>query len=300
VTIEPRLIVSGLAFPEGPTYLGDGEVVVTEIRGQCVTRCSEGSSSVIAQTGGGANGSTLAADGSLYIANNGGLSLGPGGYWLAPGGLEEGRIQRVRLDGACEDLPALPGDPPHRPNDLCFGPDGKLYFTDPRNWEDFANFLMGRVYRLDVAAGEADVIAEVPMFCNGIGFGPDGRLHVAQSNIMKVIVFDWTPAGVGEPQEFATLERGFPDGFCFAANGDAYVCGSLGDVIQVYDVDGKHKQSIEFPEHTHPTNACIGDGTLYVTCSGTGELVAFDLGIDPLPLYPFRTGDVFGLYKPIG
>ena len=288
MTPEPRVVVSGLGFPEGPTYLGDGAVAVTEIRGQCVTRCSEGASSIIAKTGGGANGAMLAADGSLYVANNGGLSLGPGGYWKAPGGLEEGRIQHVTLDGACEDLPALPGDPPHRPNDLCFGPDGKLYFTDPRNWEDFANFLPGHIWRLDVATHEAEVIAEVPMFCNGIGFGLDGRLYVAQSNIMKIIAFDWTPEGVGEPQEFVTLPKGFPDGFCFAANGDLYACGSLGDVIQVYDVDGTHKETIEFPEHTHPTNACIGDGNLDVTCSETGELVAFDLGIEALPLYPFR------------
>lgn len=288
MTSAPRVVVSGLGFPEGPTYLGGGELVVTEIRGRCLTRCSDGSATVIAKTGGGANGSTLAADGSLYVANNGGLSLGPEGYWFAPGGLEEGRIQRVTLDGGIEDLPALPGDQPHRPNDLCFGPDGKLYLTDPRNWEDFANLMVGRLYRLDVSTGGADVIAEVPMFCNGIAFGPDGRLYVAQSNIMKIIAFDWTPSGVGDPVEFATLERGFPDGFCFAASGDLYACGSMGHVIEVFDADGARKETIEFPEHTEPTNCCIGDGTLYVTCSGTGELVAFDRGLEALPLHPFR------------
>ena len=289
MSVQPRVIVSGLGFPEGPVFLGKGEVTVTEIRGQCVTRCSEGSKTLVAKTGGGANGATLGADGELWVANNGGLSLGPGGYWHAPGGLIEGRIQRVTLDGGCEDLPDLAGGAPHRPNDICFGPDGKLYFSDPRNWEDFANLEVGRVWRLDPETREAEVIADVPMFCNGIGFGLDGRLYVAQSNIMKVIAYDWTPEGLGEPEEFVTLPRGFPDGFCFAANGDLYACGSMGDVIQVYDAEGKLKETMEFPEHTEPTNACIGDGTLYVTCSGTGELIAFDLGIERLPLYPFRS-----------
>ncbi len=288
MSAEPRVIVEGLGFPEGPTYLGAGEVAVTEIHGQCVTRCSEGTSSIIAKTGGGPNGATLAADGAIWVANNGGLSAGPGGYWSPPEGLIDGRIQRVTLDGACENLADLPGELPHRPNDLCFGPDGKLYFSDPRNWEDFANFKVGRIWRLDIRTRNAEVIADVPMFCNGIGFGIDGRLYVAQSTIMKLLAFDWSPDGIGEPAEFATLPRGFPDGFCFAADGDCYVCGSMGDVIQVFDAGGALKETIEFPERSEPTNCCIGDGVLYVTCSGTGELLAFDCGVDALDLYPFR------------
>lgn len=287
MTVEPRIIVSGLGFPEGPTYLGNGELAVTEIRGQCVTRCSEGSSSVIAKTGGGANGATLGEDGALWVANNGGLSLGPGGYWFAEPFID-GKVQRVTLEGSCETVSDLPGEDPRRPNDLCFGPDGKLYVTDPRNWDDFANFKMGRIWRLDPHTRAADVVAEVPFFCNGIAFGADGRLYVAQTNIMKIIAFDWTANGLGEPADFATLPKGFPDGFAFAANGDAYVCGATGDVLQVFDADGTLKETVQFPEHSEPTNCCLGDGVLYVTCSGTGQLLAFDVGIEALPLYPFR------------
>ncbi|MCA1830361.1 MAG: hypothetical protein LC663_02435 [Actinobacteria bacterium] len=46
--------------------------------------------------------------------------------------------------------------------------------------------------------------------------------------------------------------------------------------------------TIETGEHTEPTNCCLGDGVLYVTLSGSGELVACDVELEPLPLYPFR------------
>jgi gluconolactonase len=286
---EPRVLATGLGFPEGPTYLGDGSVAFTEIRGQCVSRYANGSTTLVAKTGGGANGATLDGDDAIWVANNGGLSLGQGGYWkLDP--LLEGRIQKVTLDGACVDVvPDLPGEPPHRPNDLCFGPDGKLYFTDPRNWEDLANLQVGRVCRLDPATGDVEILAEVPLFPNGIAFGPDpSRLYVAQTMGMKIIAFDWSPEGLGEPREWAALPTGFPDGFCFSAGGDCYACGATGDVIQIFDADGALKQTVEFPKGTDPTNACLGDGTLYVTGSTSGELLAFDLGVEPLPLFPFR------------
>lgn len=287
---EPRVLATGLAFPEGPAYLGDGALVLTEIRGQCVTLYAHGASSVVAKTGGGANGATLGSEGSIWVANNGGVSLGHGGYWLNPSGLEEGRIQRVTRDGSCVDIAVdLPGEPPHRPNDLCFGPDGKLYFTDPRNWEDIANLLTGRVCRLDPATGATEVLADVPLFPNGIAFGLDpSKLYVAQTMGMKIVEFPWSPDGLGEPRDWATLPAGFPDGFCFAANGDCYACGATGDVVQVFDADGTLKETIEFPKATDPTNACLGDGILYVTGSTSGELLAFDIGVEPLPLFPFR------------
>ena len=286
---EPRVLATGLGFPEGPVYLGDGAVAFTEIRGQCITRYANGATARVAMTGGGANGATLGADGAIWVANNGGLSLGRNGYWkLDP--LEEGRIQKVTLDGSCVDVAAdLPGERPHRPNDLCFGPDGKLYFTDPRNWDDLGHLLTGRIWRLDPATGAADVVAELPLFPNGIAFGPDpSNLYVAQSMSMKILEFDWTPDGLGEPRDWATLPAGFPDGFCFSADGDCFACGHSGEVLQIFDAEGSHKDTIEFPEGTEPTNACIGDGTLYVTGSTSGELFGFDVGLDPLPLFPFR------------
>lgn len=281
---EAKVLASGLKFPEGPVYLGGGELILTEIQGQCVTRFSNGETEVLAKTGGGANGATLGRDGAIYVANNGGLSLGEDGYWHAPDPIP-GRIQKVSMDGEVADIiTELPGPEPHRPNDLCFGPDGLLYFTDPHNWEDFRNLGPGRINRAG-AEGKVETLAEVASFPNGIAFGPEGRhLYVAQTMTQKIIEFPWSEGGLGEPRDFATLpENHFPDGMCFSHDGDLFVAGARGGSVCVFDREGKSKETLD-TKHS-PSNCCFGDGTLYVTLAGSGELVAFDLGVEGLSLY---------------
>src|SRR4029077_18277328 len=125
------VLATDLEFPEGPVWLGPRRGAFTQIRGQCLSLWDENAVSLIARTGGGANGATLGPDGALYVANNGGLSLGHEGKWQAPDE-SPGRIQRVARSGEVRDVaPALPVPRPIRPNDLVIGPDGLLYFTDP-------------------------------------------------------------------------------------------------------------------------------------------------------------------------
>jgi len=208
--MTPTVVAEGLEFPEGPVWLGPKRVSVTEIRGQCISLWENGQlRRKVAVTGGGANGATIGADGALYVTNNGGVSLGHEGHWIAPDGFN-GRIQRVTLDGKVTDVPAkLPGAQPNRPNDCCFGPDGLLYYTDPHNWEELPEVKPGRVARTTLD-GKVELLATVPLFPNGIAFGVDDRLYVAQSMTQKILVMDSVP----EPtiKEFATLPEGYPDG----------------------------------------------------------------------------------------
>jgi len=279
------VLARDLGFPEGPVWLGPQQVAFTQIRGQCVSIWEDGRLRTIAKTGGGANGATLGPDGALYVANNGGLSLGHEGQWRASNEIA-GRIQRVSLDGWVSDVAtALPGKPPHRPNDLCFGPDGLLYFTDPHDWENLPKQGTGRVNRTTLD-GKVEQLCDFPSFPNGIAFGVDDRLYVAQSMTQAILVMDPVPGAT--PREFAKLPHGFPDGFCFDRNGRLYAAGSLGDVVVVFEPDGRPARVIEMGAKSEPTNCCIGDGRLYVTLSGPGELVAFDTGVQPLALYPGR------------
>jgi gluconolactonase len=279
------VLATGLGFPEGPVWLGPRRVAFTQIRGQCISLWDGSRVTTVARTGGGANGATLGADGALYVCNNGGVSLDHGGKWMASPQLA-GRIQRVTLDGGVTDVATkLPGDPPNRPNDLCFGPDGLLYFTDPHNWEELPEVKPGRVCRTTLD-GKVELLATVPLFPNGIAFGVDDRLYVAQSMTQKILVMDSVP----EPaiREFATLPKGFPDGFCFDRTGRLYCAGSLGDDVVVFEPDGAVAEVIETGAGTEPTNCCLGDGVLYVTLSGTGQLATLPISAEPLPLYPAR------------
>ena len=283
--MRPTVVAEGLDFPEGPVWLGPRRVAVTEIRGQCISLWEGGKIRRVAITGGGANGATLGPDGALYVANNGGVSLGHEGKWMAKDPLA-GRIQRVTLEGDVRDVAtALPGDPPNRPNDLCFGPDGLLYYTDPHNWEELPKVNPGRVARTTLD-GRVELVATVPLFPNGIAFGPDDRLYVAQSMTQTILVMDAKPGT--SFTEFAKLPTGYPDGFCFDRAGRVYVAGSLGDVVVVFEPDGRLVETIEMGKGTEPTNCCLGDGVLYVTLSGPGHLATLPIDAEPLPLYPAR------------
>jgi gluconolactonase len=90
------------------------------------------------------------------------------------------------------------------------------------------------------------------------------------------------------PAEHATLPVGYPDGFCFDTEGRLYVAASLGDAVVVFEPNGQVREVIEMGAGTEPTNCCLGDGKLYVTLSGTGQLVALDMPAEALPLYPAR------------
>lgn len=277
----PELVAGGLRFPEGPSYLGGGAVAVVEMKGESLSRVdSDGTVTVLGDCGGGPNGSARGAAGEVYVANNGGLSAEGTGFWRPPRQFD-GCVQRVDADGTVRPVGGvLPGPAPHRPNDLCFGPDGTLYVTDSADWENLPKVGTGRVVAIG-ADGRQIGSAEVPAMPNGVAFGPDGRLYLAQTLTRKVLAYEVSGGEFGDPETVLKLPSGMPDGICFDADGTLYVCGSVGNAIFVY-ADGELTETIDTGTGTQPTNCCVGDdGRLYVTYSFTGELVAFDRRIAP-------------------
>ena len=73
-TPEFTVVATGLRFPEGPIAMADGSVVLVEIARQTLTRVlPDGTTTVVAECGGGPNGAAVGPDGAFYLANNGGF-----------------------------------------------------------------------------------------------------------------------------------------------------------------------------------------------------------------------------------
>jgi gluconolactonase len=273
--VNGEIIASGLEFPEGPVWL-DGTLWFTEITGGHVSRWTPGGGvERVAETGGGPNGAAAAADGSLYVTQNGGMGGGPR---AAPG------IQRVTADGTVETVATeVAGLRLDGPNDLAFGDDGRLWFTDPRGDSDPArNAQPGRIFALDVATGEGELIIELgPVFPNGIAFLEDGTLVWTESFSRRVMrLVD------GRPDVIIELpDRHYPDGLCVGADGRLYVATTYAHCVSVVE-DGAIVERYTCGDGM-VTNCCFGgpDGTdLYITDSRRGTLWRYALGVQGLPL----------------
>jgi gluconolactonase len=68
-----REITAGLRVPEGPVALANGFVPLVEIERRALTRVfADGNKRIVANMGGGPNGTAIGPDGKCYICINGG------------------------------------------------------------------------------------------------------------------------------------------------------------------------------------------------------------------------------------
>ena len=130
-------LANGLLFPEGPTWLGDGSLIVVEIAAGRLTRIApDGSCRTVAELGGGPNGAAMGPDGRCYVCNNGGFVWRERDGARLPAGTAadyvSGSLQAVDIHtGAVETLyTACQGQRLNGPNDLVFDRSGGFWFTD--------------------------------------------------------------------------------------------------------------------------------------------------------------------------
>jgi gluconolactonase len=275
------VMADGLGFTEGPVWLPDDRVALTSISHGCVYIVDprDGALERI-DTGGGPNGLACSADGTLYVAQN-------GGAWGASGAAEPGVqvITGSRVDYLVEGLGA--------PNDLTFGPDGRLWITDTRAEFDISTpgaGLPGHVYATDVDSGDTrQVIDDGPVFINGLGFDRDGsRLLVTATLSSQLLSYVLSPDGAVEAAEIVhTFADGWPDGMTVSADGHYWVALTVADRIDVVDTWGRRVAEIALPAGSLPTNVCIGgrrSDELFVTAAQRESLlrIRFDGEVPPL------------------
>jgi gluconolactonase len=288
-------IVSGLKFPEGPIAMPDGSVLVVEIMRGTLTRVTlNGGISVVAETGGGPNGAAVGPDGAVYICNNGGFEWHEIAGFTVPGNqpasYRGGSIQRVDLgSGRVETLyTECDGRPLRGPNDLVFDATGGFWFTDHGKIRDRDRDRGGLYY----ARPDGSLIREVvfPLDSpNGVGLSPDGtRIYVAETFTGRVWQWDvMRPGEVAEGMPLApgggTLLAGLPgyqlfDSLAVDADGNVCVATLVNGGITVLSTFGEVLEHVATGDPL-TTNICFGgrDGrTAFITCSGTGRLVAVE------------------------
>lgn len=281
-----RVLGTGFGFAEGPVFMQSGDIVVTSINQGRIYRVRSEGAEMIADVGGGPNGLTEGPGGRIYIAQNGGKSPGV----PTPG--VTGGIQVIDPDGGVRWLTTDPVSP----NDLCFGPDGLLYFTDPTRQVSRPDRSDGRLWRVDVETGAAELLASVHWYPNGLGFGlEDDALYVANSRDCQIVRMPLEQSGLGKPEIVIQMERGAPDGFAFDIEGNIIIGAPTRDerpgTVQVWSPDGKLLDELHPGSSLKYTNVALSeDRMLIVTDADAGRVLAYDDWASVgLPLHPFRS-----------
>lgn len=182
-------------------------------------------------------------------------------------------IIRVARDGKYTVLAdRFEGHRFNSPNDVIFGPGGKLYFTDPTldlPKGSTQEIPFQGVYSLD-RDGHVRLLVRDMSQPNGLAFAPDGRrFYVDDSDRKDIRAWDVAPNGeLNNERVFGSEDEpgGVPDGMKLDHGGNLFVVGPKG--IWVWNSAGKHVGTIITPEQ--PANLEWGDsdrGTLYITAT---------------------------------
>jgi gluconolactonase len=282
--MRAEVVGEDLGFIEGPACGPDGDLFLVSISRGCVYRL-DGTGRIEAKyhTGGGPNGLAVSQE-ALFIAQNGGI-FGGVGHALAG-------IQRI-VGG---ETSYLTTQSCRAPNDLCFGPDGLLYVSDPTTDRALHEPVEGHVLACDPKSGHTEIVIQQRLFPNGLAFDSTGRFfYLAQTYPRTIERFSWTAGRLESDGIFCHLANGRPDGMCLDSEGNLWVCTPGTGGIEIFSSDGKPVRRIELGAGSMTTNCCFGGADrkdLFVTAAGSGQLLKLTTQVTGLTLFPFRSSAI--------
>jgi gluconolactonase len=292
---EPRIVATGLKFPEGPVAMQDGSVILGEIAGSVVTRVAkDGTKTTLSKAGGGPNGLAVGPDGALYLCNNGGsIYTDPEKSFLSTGPAPDydgGSIQRIdpRTGETRTLYTHVNGHKLSAPNDIVFDTAGGFYFTDLGKRRDRDRDHGGLYYALPDGSRIEELVYPI-ITANGVGLSPDGKtVYVADTEAARLIAFDVVAPGKLKRHPWPAIYggrlvcglAGFQrfDSLAVEAGGNICVATLITGYVTVISPDGQVVRQVKMPD-VYPTNICFGGPdmrTAFITLSGSGQLAVMD------------------------
>ena len=260
---EPELLAEGLGWAEGPAVLSDGRVCFVETYRSQVSVWERGKGvSRYSYTAGGPNSCVVGTAGAMYVCQNGGTT-GP----LRADEMVTPSIQVIEKEGSkaqiiCSEIEGIKFN---GPNDLVFGKNGKLYFTDPGTYRP-NDPQPSYLFELS-PDGSGRLLAELspPTFPNGIAIEADGSVVWAES--YTGMVRRLNPGNL-QITDICKLPGDKPvaDGMAVAADGRLFVTTVNGGGIDVINKDGSYDQFLKLG--VIPTNCVFSGADLYMTDAG--------------------------------
>jgi len=267
------------SFLEGPSFDVQGNLYFVDIPFGRVFRADPaGDITQVAEYDGQPNGLKIHRDGRIFLADyqNGIMLLDP----------DTGSVTKALGDADTESFKGC--------NDLHFGRDGALYFTD--QGQTGLQDPSGRIWKWVPETGALSCLIDKVPSPNGLVLDlAEHVLFLAVTRANAVWRLPMSPSGrVNKAGLFIQFSggRAGPDGLALTSDGGVVVCQTGMGLVWVHDALGRPIAVVRSPRGLGTTNCAFGgpEGrTLFITESDSGSILkaefSKELGIAGAPMF---------------